>query len=113
MTSEDTKSLILKYWNSWQKKDWQAMRECLAETIVFGGNPMPSEQLVVMSENGTPWKNVTMIDSQFSANKGSILYEGTNTLTGKVIRVAEFITIENGKIVTANACFGSGMPPID
>ncbi len=112
MDSNTTEALIMKYWRSWQDHDWTTMRSCLADEIVFGGHSMPADQLVTLSENGTPWRDVQMISSLFMNDRGAILYEGTETTGGKVIRVAEFIQVQDGKIMASNACFGSGQPPL-
>ena len=109
--SEKNKDLILKYWNSWQKPDWEEMRSCLANEINFGGHPMNADQFTVMCQNGNPWKDVSLLASHFTDAGGAILYEGTDTVTEKTIRVGEFITVEDDKIVASVASFGSGQPP--
>lgn len=110
-STTDAKELILKYWNSWQNADWDVMFECLQDEIDFGGHSMSRDQFTDMCRNGTPWKEVKMLSSVFGDNSGALLYEGTDTKSGNVIRVGEFIQIENGRIKSSLACFGGGMPP--
>ena len=103
--------LILKYWNSWQKPDWEQMRSCLADQINFGGQMLDSDNFVVMCQGGNPWENVVLLSSMFDQHGGALLYEGFDTGRKEIIRVGEFIKVQENKIVSSIASFGSGQPP--
>ena len=107
----EIKQLLLKYWESWQKPDWEEMRSCLADTINFGGHELDSDQFVAMCQKGNPWENVMLLSSFFNENGGALLYEGFDTGIEEVIRVGEFIEVRDGKIISSIASFGSGQPP--
>ena len=83
----------------------------MADTLVFGGRPMEREQFVQFCQQGNAWNDVELLDSMFTAEGGALLYEGTDSGTEQRIRVAEIVRVEGGRVVGANACFGSGMPP--
>ncbi len=110
-TPQATKTIILGYWQSWQDKDWTALRNSLGDTFDMGGNAMPADAFVEFCRKGNPWKDVTLIDSMFTAEGGALIYEGTNTADGSRVRVAEIVRVQDGKVHSANACFGSGVPP--
>ena len=105
------RELIMKYWHSWQKPDWQELRGCLAPKVDFGGIEMESDAFVEMCKQGNPWEKVDMLSACFSDDGGAILYEGTDTITGQRIRVGEFISVKDDRIIASIASFGSGQPP--
>ena len=100
-----TEELVLTYWRSWQgsEPDWDTMRACLADEIDVEQGTMTGDQLTEMASNGTPWRDVQLIDSLFAGDRGAILYEGTNTETEVAIRIAEFLTVTDGKITRMRA----------
>ncbi len=104
--------IILKYWHSWQRPDWEEMRLCLAGEIDFGGHLLSADDFLVMCQNGNPWERVTLLSSIFDQDGGALLCEGLDTSRKEVIRVGEFIKVRDGKIVASIACFGSGQPPL-
>ncbi len=108
---DDTRELILKYWKSWQTSNWTTLRACLADEIDFGSHKMKADSFVEMCEKGSSWQNVELLDSVFAEACGALLYEGTDSKNGNRIRVGEFIKVNDGKVASSIACFGSGMPP--
>ena len=46
--ADQVKTLVLKFWKSWQKPDWQEMRECLDDEIEFGGNRKSADAFTEM-----------------------------------------------------------------
>ena len=111
MSVRATKEVILAYWKSWQIKDWDMMKGSLADSLDFGGQVMPRDAFVQFCQQGTPWQDVELIDSLFTADGGALIYEGTDSKDGTRIRVAEIVRVEGGKVAGANACFGTGTPP--
>ncbi len=109
-TTPTHQDIILAYWKSWQDADWDSLRAYLADEVIFGNHVMPAEAFVDICKAGNPWRNVQLLAASFDDKGGAILYEGEDTITGKVIRVGEFITLENGKVKTSIAAFGSGVP---
>ncbi len=107
------RELILTFWRSWQgaSPNWEQMHGCLAASVTFGEHAMTAEQFTAMCKQGNPWQDVELLSSRFTDEGGALLYEGTDTKTGKRVRVAEFIDVADGKVTGANACFGSGTPP--
>ena len=111
MPNTSSKDVILAYWKSWQIKDWDLLEGSLADNLDFGGQPMPRDAFLQMCKQGSPWKDVDLIDSLFTDDAGALIYEGTDTKSGERVRVAEIVRVEGGKVVGANACFGTGTPP--
>jgi hypothetical protein len=110
-TQETTRALILRYFHAWQEPaDLGEMRGCLADSVVsdvgfakFSG----ADQLVQMIEDtGTPWQQVTLLESMFSAQAGTLFYEGVAIATGQKTRVGEHVAVKDGKIIriTASIC---------
>lgn len=106
MTSDE---LILAYWRSWQTPtDFDEMESYLADDVVFnaGVGELTGKGALrkMIEENPEPWRDVTMVDSQFWADGGVIVYEGTGTESGVRNRIAELLRIDSDKIqrVTAN-----------
>jgi len=108
--SKKNKEFILRYWKSWQEKDWGTLRVSLADTFDFGGIKTNADEFTEMCKNGSTWSDVQLFESFFTEEGGALLYEGTDIKSGARIRVGEFIRIENGKVVATNSCFGHGMP---
>lgn len=101
--TDETKKLILKYFHSWQEPlDINEFRRCLDDNVVFDAGNMKIEggdKLVEMIKSTeSPWKDVTLLESMFQENQGTIFYEGIDKKTGSKTRVAEHITIANGRI---------------
>jgi hypothetical protein len=97
-----TKELVLKYFYSWQKKDWEEMRSCLSDSLEFApGTPFksPDDFVNFCKTQGSPWRNVTLIGGVFTEEQASLFYEGIITATEKKIQVGELITVSDGKIV--------------
>ena len=114
--SEATKELVLRYFNSWQRQDWETMRACLADTIDFegpgGAGPMSADDFTAMCSKGSPWRDVELIDSMFQDGHASLLYKGIDTKNDGKVRVGEFVTVENGEVVKLRGAFAFGDPQI-
>ena len=98
-----SKELVLKYFNSWQEPaDFQETADCLSENFKidagFFSFDNKNSLIQFFESNPAPWKNVKMLSSFFGDNFSAILYEGTNTVNNKKMRVSEHIKIENAKI---------------
>lgn len=101
MNSMETRDLILRYFNSWPQGDYDTMRACLAPhcTIEAGVFRFDSaEALYQAAKMGAPWRDVTLLDAIFEDNHGALIYTGVNTENDKTMRVAEFITVAEGRI---------------
>ena len=102
-SSEETKKLVMKYFNSWQEpSDFNEMRECLSENFILDAGIFVfrnADDFVKISEqNGTPWKDIELLDSIFHDDKAAIIYEGTEKKSEKKFRISEFITVAEDKI---------------
>lgn len=106
-TTASTEDLVLRYWGSWHEgdaPDWDTFRDCLADTVDLEHGPVPADDFVAMvAAGGDPWTGVTMIESVFTDDKAALMYEGTNTATGEVIRVSEVLTVADGRIAKLRA----------
>jgi hypothetical protein len=101
--ADETQKLILKYFYSWQEPlNINEFRECLDENVLFDAGNMKmegSDKLADMIKSTeSPWKDVTLLESMVQENQGIIFYEGIDKKTGSKMRVAEHITIANGRI---------------
>ncbi|MDN5212229.1 nuclear transport factor 2 family protein [Fulvivirgaceae bacterium BMA12] len=104
-TVENNKALTLRYFYSWQKGDFDALRSSLSDEVEFdlNGNKIAgADTFVEICKNGIKWKKVTLLDAIFDTNKAALIYDGITGKGGEV-RVGEIITITNGKIVKAVA----------
>ncbi|MDN5204849.1 nuclear transport factor 2 family protein [Fulvivirgaceae bacterium BMA10] len=104
-TIEKNKELVLKYFYSWQKGDFEALRASLQDDVEFdmNGNKITgADPFVEMCKNGIKWVKVDLLDSIFHHDKAALIYDGITEKGGNV-RVAEVITIENDKIRSAIA----------
>lgn len=98
-----TELVVLEYFQSWQEPtDLAAFRACLADDVVFdsgistmeGGDALTD----MVSRIGSPWRDVTLLASIFTAEGGALFYEGIDVLSGNKTRVGEHITVKNGLI---------------
>ena len=100
----NSEQLILKYFNSWQvPTDLEEMISCLDENLSIDGGffkfDNSADLIKFIEANPSPWKEVKLLSSIFSKNKGAICYEGINTENNVKMRVSEHISISKGKIV--------------
>ena len=100
-----TEDVIMTYWRSWQQRppDLDTMRSCLADELDMEPQPMMADEFAEMVAQGSPWDDVTMIDTLFTNDRGALLYQGTNTANGETIRIGEILTVEDGKITRIRA----------
>lgn len=104
MTS--TEEIVMRYWNSWRNEgepDWASMRSTLADELDMEPGPMSADAFVEMCRQGSPWTGVTMVDSLFADDRAALLYEGTNTANGKLVRIGEIVTVVDGKVAKLRA----------
>ena len=63
-----------------------------------------ADQLIeIFKQTESPWKDIHLLGLLFFDDKATIFYEGTDIKSNKKIRVAELLTIQNGKISQAIA----------
>lgn len=103
--TESIEELVMAYWRSWQKGDFSEYRSYLADTIDAGGNELDADQFVTMVSQGSPWRDVRMIDSVFAADSAAIMYEGINTANDAAVKVIEFLRVAERKIVSFCSVF--------
>lgn len=104
-TIENNKALTLRYFYSWQKGDFDALRNSLSDQVEFdlNGNKIAgADTFVEICKNGIKWKKVTLLDAIFGTSKAALIYDGV-TEKDKEVRVGEIISIADGKIVKAVA----------
>ena len=99
----DTKTLILNYWRSWQTPaDFDEMESCLARDVVMNMGAFEArsaaEFRAIVESNPAPWERVELVDSCFGEDFGTLVYEGTNTASGRRTRVAELLRVDDGRI---------------
>lgn len=98
-----SKALVLKYWNAWQSLDWDGFRDCLSDQVQFENQQVEADEFVSFCKEGNPWEDVVLLNAVFSEKQAALLYEGTDTVSEKRIRVGEFIKVENDKIIESKA----------
>jgi len=108
---EITKSVILRYFQSWQEPaDYSEFRACLDNNMIFDCNLGIAVGADVFTELSSkrekPWKDVQLLASVYDENCGSIIYNGTDVDSGKITRISEHLYIKNGYIkkITAVIC---------
>lgn len=100
-----TREIVLNYFYSWQKQDWEAMRNCVTENYYadIGNIQLSSlDHVIEMCKNGVYMEKLELLESLFLNDKASLLYEGKMS-GGQRVRVAEFFYIQNGKISISKA----------
>ncbi|MEM7443560.1 MAG: nuclear transport factor 2 family protein [Pseudomonadota bacterium] len=107
--------LILDYFHSWQEpSDFDAFRACLADDIAFDGGAMKIEGADALTDmikqTGSPWQDVTLLASIFNEDGGALFYDGAEKQSGTQMRVAEHITVTDGRISRVIAAI-SQTPP--
>lgn len=103
MDLESTRELVLRYFGTWPRGDWEGMRACMADTIDFNGQSHNADAFVAMCAKGARWERVELLDSIFADGKAALLYEGIDTGTGSRMRVGEFIRVADGKVRSVQA----------
>lgn len=96
----DTKELVLKYVEAWQKRDWNLLHSCLSSHYKMDGGQiqMPSpDTLIAFCKDGPSWSKVKLLELVSENDKAALLYEAV-TPTGEKIRIGEFLTIHQNKI---------------
>jgi hypothetical protein len=96
-------TIILTYFQAWQKKDWGQMRDLLAQDFKLDGGQIQfkdRDTFIAFCKNGPSWRDIKLLDALFLETKGALLYEGI-TPTGEKIRVGEFIEIDGTKIISS------------
>lgn len=104
----DVRLLVDKYFWSWQDRDWNALRECLAADIHFdwGVETYTSpDEFIAAADAGIEWTDVRLLASVLAPDAAAIVYEGVNVTDRVRLRTAEYLTIEDGRIRTAIAVF--------
>ena len=99
----NSRELVLKYFHSWQEPaDFDEMRSYLDDHVIFDGGEMMKitggdafQQMISASPD--PWSEVILLKSYFGDTEAVLFYHG-KTSQGNVARVAEYITIAQGKI---------------
>lgn len=103
-----TEKIIMGYWKSWQShSNWSETRNFLADDFKFDAGTFSTnnaDELVEMMKKGNPWKDIKLLDSVITENKGALLYEGTDSVTNTKFRVTEIITVKEDKVIS---CFAN------
>lgn len=63
-----------------------------------------ADQLIELMKKGNPWKEIELIDIITVGNKGTLFYEGIDSVTKAKIRIAEIITVDGDKVASCVAC---------
>ncbi len=78
------------------------MQRCLAPDVQLDMGPFKAnsaaEFRAIVEANPSPWSEVTLLDSHFDEDAGTIVYEGVDTSNGVRTRVAELCRVTEGKI---------------
>ena len=116
-TSQETEQIVLSYFKSWHEPaDFAAMRVLLADNAHFDAGFFSihgADKFVEMLEaTESPWKDVELLGSIFTADKASLMYKGTDKNTGISYRVGEYIELAQGKITKVESAI-SVLPNIN
>ena len=101
----NNKQLILKYFNSWQRGDFKALRDSLHENVEFdmnGNKIYGADSFIEMCKDGIKWQKVDLLDNVFEEDKAALIYDGI-TEKGALVRVAEIISIKKSLIIKSYA----------
>lgn len=105
--TEEVKTVVMKYFNAWQKQDYEEMRSCLAKQMEFDTGMQKIEdadEYTDFCKKLPAFTKVTLLDSVFSENQAALLYEGISQFGAK-FRVAEFMTLADDKIAKIQVIF--------
>lgn len=97
------KDLVLTYFQSWQNKEWDTLRNCLSKDFKIDAGKIQFnsvDMFIEFCKNGPSWSQVKLLDALFLEKKAALLYEGVTQKNEKV-RIAEFLEIDRNKIISA------------
>jgi hypothetical protein len=111
-----TRELVLKYFHSWRDPvDSRAFRSCLSDDVLFDNGQASvsgaDELTRRVGATASPWKDVVLLASTFEDSQAALFYEGTERGSGKRVRVAEHVAVENGRIKEIRAAVSPADPP--
>lgn len=105
----ETKQVIEKYLEAWQKGDARAVRSYFADNGRFGRNHVSADDITKEIIRHPGWKNIKMLAAVYGdAGDAAIMYEGTDPRTNQTVRSSEFIKVANGKIEKMDAMIIGG-----
>jgi len=105
--TDEVKTVVMKYFHAWQKQDYEEMRSCLAKQLEFDTGMHHFEDADEFTDYWKrlpPFAKVNLLESVFTANQAALLYEGVSEFGAK-FRVAEFMSLEEGKITKIQVIF--------
>lgn len=116
-TARRTRELVLKYFHSWREPvDSQAFRSCLSDDVVFDNGQASvsgaDELTRRVGSTASAWKDVVLLASTFEESQAALFYEGTDRGSGKRVRVAEHVAVENGRIKQIRAAISPADSPV-
>lgn len=101
------KDVVMKYFQAWQKQDLTELRAQLSKQFEFESGLQRFEDVDEFTEfckKLPPWSKVTLIDSVYADDRATLLYEGVSEFGAK-FRIAEFLTLDDDKIVKVQAVY--------
>ena len=102
MAKQDSERVVMAWFEAWQAGTAnEAIASCFAEDLRFEAPEYTftsRDQLqAFMAKAPNPWAEVELLEAHYTEHEAAILYEGRND-AGRT-RVAEFMRIEEGRIV--------------
>ena len=105
------KSVVLKYFNSWQEPaDFDEMQNCLDDNVVIdmGSHTIEGSKNFIdfLKRGESQWEKVVLLGSCYTNEGASLFYDGVDVNTKIRTRVAEYLIVRNDRIVKiiANIC---------
>jgi len=108
MPTNTTKVLIEHYVHALLNAETDTLRQCIADEIsVDSGTTIihTADDFTAMCRVMPPLKSWAILDIFTSDSGGAVLYEAVNTHTGDRQRIAEFLTVSNGKITHSRSVY--------
>lgn len=105
--TQEVKELVMKYFQAWQKQDYEQMRSCLAQQLEVDSGLQKfadADEFTDFCKRLPPFASITLLDSVFTHDQAALLYEGVSQFGAK-FRAAEFITLAEHKIVKIQVIF--------
>lgn len=115
MSADNIKKLIERYINSLLSADEDTLHQCIADEITIDSGTAvihTADDFTAMCRfmpRMTSWK---ILDISASKTGGAVLYETISADTGDRLRIAEFLTVRGGKIISSRSVYMT-FPTID
>ena len=99
--TDEVEALIMEYWLSWQRDDFEAFRATLADDVRVDlgfAKVEGADAVTAISQAGHPFRDVELVAADFHPGGGTIVYTAIDDVTDQPLRMSELVTVSDGLI---------------